>query len=342
MSSFVDSDFLIESNFSDSSSHGPYTPVTIGPYTPVASNSIEYALHALQCVIGLIGAVGNGLVCVVIWKVRKEQNFINLLIVSQAAIDFFTSLLLIANIISLWVDERPPENLADLYCIFWHSKVIIFSCWAISTFNLTAIAIERYLAIIHPFWYHQTFSRKHAWILAVTAWLIAPIMRIITGVRQHVVKQQRCDYVSPPMQEKMILGVLIFLWDFFIPLCIMAFLFFRTILKLHRMETTESIRDTELQRKILKRRNVTKTLFTVFVLFVICWTPERITFLQFNLGGKLDFGGAWHTIALILATSNSAVNPIVYALRFEQYKDGLKSLCSRRRGDYQRIDGITD
>ncbi|XP_072035826.1 adenosine receptor A3-like [Amphiura filiformis] len=344
MSSFVDAGFLIESNFSDSSSHGPYTPVTIGPYTPVASNSTEYALHALQCVIGLIGAIGNGLVCVVIWKVRKEQNFINLLIVSQAAIDFLTSLLLIANIISVWVDERPPENfaLAVLYCIFWHSKVIIFSCWAISTFNLTAIAIERYLAVIHPFWYHRTFFRKHAWMLAITAWLIAPIMQTIIGARQHVVEQKRCDYVSPPIKEQIILGVLVFLWDFFIPLCIMAFSFIRIILRFHNKTITESTTDTEMQRKIMKRRYVTKTLFTVFVLFVVCWTPEQITFLHFNLGGKLEFGGTWHTIALILATSNTAVNPIVYALRFEQYKEGLKSLCSKKRGNYQRIDAVSD
>ncbi|XP_072036999.1 QRFP-like peptide receptor, partial [Amphiura filiformis] len=305
-----------------------------GLYTPIPSNPLEYALNALQCIIGLTGAVGNGLVCVVIWKVRREQNFTNSLIVSQSAIDFLTSILLIANIISLSVDARPPENvtLAILYCIFWHSRSILFSCWVISTFNLTAIAIERYLAIIHPIWYRQNFSRKHAWILATTSWLIAPIMQTIIGARKHVVGRGRCIYVCKP-EQRAIHGVLIFLWNFFIPLCIMTFLFIRIIVRLHEMKKTQntakSNNDAELQRKML-RKNVTKTLLTVFVLFVVCWTPEQITFLQFNLGGKLEFGGAWHTIALILATFNSAVNPVVYALRFKQYKEGLRSLCFKR------------
>ena len=77
------------------------------------------------------------------------------------------------------------------------------------------------------------------------------------------------------------------------------------------------------------RRMSQKTLLFVFVLFVVCWTPEQLSYLQFTLGGRLEFGGVWHTIALILATSNSAINPFVYALRFEQYKQGVKSLISK-------------
>ncbi|XP_072036998.1 adenosine receptor A2b-like [Amphiura filiformis] len=313
-------------------------------YTPVPSNSLEYALNVLQCLIGIVGVVGNGLVCVVIWKVRREQNYTNSLIVSQSVIDFLTSVILIATVISLSAGALPPDNfaLAVLYCIFWHSRVILFSCWAISTFNLTAIAIERYLAVIHPFWYHQMFSRKHAWMLATTAWLIAPIMQTIIGARQSVVERGRCHSSSNPIEQS-ILGVIVFLWDFFIPLCIMTFSFVRIVVRLHEMKTTPNANSNdyaEIQRKIMKRKNVTKTLVTVFLLFIICWTPEQITFLQFNLGGKLEFGGAWHTIALILATSNSAVNPFVYALRFKQYKEGLKSLCStlKKYGNYQRIE----
>ena len=300
-------------------------------YTPEPNNTLEHFLNVIKLLIGFVGALGNGLVCYVIFKVRKQQNYTNSLIVSQSTIDFLTSLILIATTISFAVDAQPPSNhgLAVLFCIFWHGRIILFSCWAISTFNLVAIAIERYLAIIHPIWYHQTFTKKHALILATTAWLIAPIMKTILGARQNVLRDGQCVAVSPPIQQA-ILGVFTFLWDYFIPLAIMAFAFIRIGIRLNQMKTPASeSNNNEIREKIMKRRNVTKSMFTVFALYVICWSPEQITFLQFNLGGELEFGGVWHSIALILATSNSAVNPFVYALRFKQYKEGVKSLFSK-------------
>ena len=298
-------------------------------FTPAPSSTLEYILNAIQFLIGFIGAVGNGLVCYVIFNVRRQQNFTNSLIVSQSAIDFLASILFMASIISLTVNAQPPANhsLAVLYCVFWHSRCIIFACWAISTFNLTAIAIERYLAIIHPIWYHQTFTRKHAWILATTAWLVAPIMQTIIGARYSKLENGQCDFIPPP-NEQAVLGVLVFLWDYFIPLCIMAFSFIRIAFRLNQLkQSSESeLMNPEMHEKIMRRKNVTKALFSVFALYVICWTPGQFTFLQLNLGGMLEFGGAWHSFAFILGTTNSAVNPFVYALRFKQYKEGLKSL----------------
>ena len=324
MSSFVDYDTLDSANESFSLYSSSYDY-----FTPVPSNSLEYALHALKCLIGIVGAIGNGFVCVIIWKVRREQNFINELIVSQSAIDFFTSLLLIAQVISTSVDAQPPDNfaLAVLFCKFWYSRGILFSCWAISTFNLVAIGLERYLAVIHPIWYHKNFTRKHARILAITAWFMGPIMQTIFSATISSIEDGQSQVDLNP-GDHIILGILLFLWNFFLPLCIMAFAFIRIIVRLHQMKKTpsETRDEDEMRKNIMRRKNVTKTLAIVFLLFAVCVTPEQITFLQFNLGGKLDFGGWWHTITLSLSTSNSAVNPFVYALRFKQYKEGLRSL----------------
>ena len=302
-------------------------------YTPLPETPWEYALNAIQLLIGVIGALGNGLVCVVIWKVRRQQNYTNSLIVSQSAIDFLTSLLLIASIISFSAGAQPPDNfvLGVLYCTFWHSRKTLFSCWAISTFNLTAIAIERYLAIIHPIWYHQNFTRKHTWILASMAWLIAPIIHTIGG-KQYVFKHGTCHFIVSD-KEKAIIGVLTVASDYLIPASIMAFAFIRIAIRLKQLKNTE-LQSTEtgnsgVEQETLRRKNITKTLFIVFSLYIVCWSPEQVSYLQFSLGGQLECGGVWHTIALILATSNSAVNPFVYTLRFKQYKEGIKSLFSK-------------
>lgn len=78
--------------------------------------------------------------------------------------------------------------------------------------------------------------------------------------------------------------------------------------------------------KNLQRINVTKTLLIVYITYVICWTPNQVGFLQFNLGGPYDFKGAYHSFSVILAVCNTAVNPFIYALQYKQYRTCLKSL----------------
>lgn len=75
-----------------------------------------------------------------------------------------------------------------------------------------------------------------------------------------------------------------------------------------------------------RRRNVTVTLFIMFLVYVICWTPNQFTFLQFNLGGPLDFNGVWYHFTVFMAFLNTCINPFIYALKHKQFQKGLKEI----------------
>lgn len=78
------------------------------------------------------------------------------------------------------------------------------------------------------------------------------------------------------------------------------------------------------------RRNVTVTLLAVFIMYVVCWMPNHLTFLQFGLGGPLNLSGAWYYITLILAYLNMSINPFIYALKYKLFREGFKRLfCDR-------------
>ena len=79
------------------------------------------------------------------------------------------------------------------------------------------------------------------------------------------------------------------------------------------------------------RRNVTITLLSVFVMYVICWMPNHLTFLQFGLGGPLNLSGAWYYITLVLAYLNMSINPFIYALKYNMFKQGFRRLFCRTR-----------
>ena len=87
-----------------------------------------------------------------------------------------------------------------------------------------------------------------------------------------------------------------------------------------------SVRMVQRQASQRQTQSVTKTLAFVFLVYVFCWAPNQLLFLQYNLGGYINFGGVLHSLFLILAMFNTACNPFIYAFQYKQYRDGLKSL----------------
>ena len=82
----------------------------------------------------------------------------------------------------------------------------------------------------------------------------------------------------------------------------------------------------------LRRRNITITLLIVYVTYLVCWTPNQVTFFFYNVFGvpRNYLGSSLHPFyTTILATFNICVNPFVYAFRYKAFKQGLKETLSR-------------
>ena len=333
----------------------------------------EVFVASLKIVIGLVGFLGNLTVCIVVAKMRSQRNCANSLIVSQAVIDLFTSLVLVATTFTEIFPASPPQNavFGYFYCVFWHSRIAMFSMFTISTFNLVAISLERYIAVIYPIWYSHNFSRKTATLFGILAWLLAPLMQTIIGFTHFTFVSGSCVYITVTHAVQATTGVILFLYDFFVPCIVMAFCFVRISIKFHnqnkrvgasdrsstRTSTTQvstisranpgnkdgtaenaeevdnggTKQNISAAKKVGRGRNITKTLVIVFLVFVICWSPDQFLFLQWNCGGTINFGGVLHSTVVIMAMVNSACNPFIYALRYKQYQEGLKSLFKRKK-----------
>ena len=198
----------------------------------------EHILVIVQIFIGIVGVAGNATVCLVVRKLASQGGNVNILIVYQAGIDLLASVLLILTAFTtLFPPESLPRNIimGRLYCIFWHYSVILWSTFAMSTYNLLVITLERYIAVLHPIWYTRYFTRKTAIILIVVAWCISPIMQITFGFN-HVGYSTRRECIDTPNPPSVIAtqGVLLFVWEFLLPVVLMAFAFTRICIKLQQ------------------------------------------------------------------------------------------------------------
>jgi hypothetical protein len=74
------------------------------------------------------------------------------------------------------------------------------------------------------------------------------------------------------------------------------------------------------------KRNVLKTLITVFGCFVLCYSCNEIVFLLYYLGVEIDFSGALYHFSVIAVFANCCMNPVVYVIRYNEFKNGFKRL----------------
>ncbi|XP_041483430.1 alpha-2A adrenergic receptor-like [Lytechinus variegatus] len=380
--------------------------------------------------IGMLGVVGN-MACVIVLRRQSVRNNTNLLIVNQAIIDCITSGLLVAATISDLGGIRTAKKsgvAAKIYCNLWNSLVLVFGGFAISTFNLVALSVERYLAVIHPIWYLQNFKKRAVRILVVCTWVFGPIFQILlVALHYDTTEEGTCLYT--PRYTGIL--VMLFFWDYFIPACIMTFSFAAIMLKFKKLnkvadgrgagefkkktifpipstsaqpapseqsppseqptensaveangnvtkvddlppveeaekqpsnhlevptvvDTTKSSTPGEEKKPdastatksssgqgntaggtarsdkdaagALQRRNTTKVLLAMYIVYLVCWSPNQWTFLQYNLGGYVDFSSAWYRFLVIMGNLNTCVNPFLFALRLKVYRNEARAM----------------
>ncbi|KAJ8033316.1 Cholecystokinin receptor [Holothuria leucospilota] len=84
-------------------------------------------------------------------------------------------------------------------------------------------------------------------------------------------------------------------------------------------------RKPDLRQRV--RSNVIKTLFLVAFVYIICWTPNQVIFLLYNLSlYDLDFNGAVYISGVSLAFCNMWINPFIYTFKYRKFQKGLRKV----------------
>ncbi|XP_038050826.1 galanin receptor type 2-like [Patiria miniata] len=297
------------------------------------------ALRVFQTFVGLVGICGNGLVCVVIAKVRFMHTLTNAFIFNQALIDLLGSLLVLLSSLVPIPDPLPPGASGVLLCRLWISKYFNWVMFTASTFNLVALTLERYLAIVFPFRYQVLGTRKNAIVTILIVWVSA-FLFISYGIfiRYYEAGQCKQKLVAHPQA----LGVAVFMVTYLLPVIVMivAYVHIAVVLKkgAARIQpgpeaagpSTGQAPEGPGESLMRARRNTFKTLLTVCVAFTVCWTPNEVIFFLFNLGVEVDFTSFVYIVSVAFVASNSCLNPFLYAIKYKQFRKALKTLLGRQ------------
>ncbi|XP_071792298.1 tachykinin-like peptides receptor 86C [Asterias amurensis] len=297
------------------------------------SDSKDVWIYALEITFGVVGTVGNSLVCLIIIRAKFLHNMTNYLILSLAVADFAASLSLIFNV--FFVDDgitsapkRAYRAGGELYCRLYGNLFFFWVCVTASVFNLIVVTLERFFAIVFPLHYNHYFTNRRIVILVVLTWVLAVLQEFFALlINSYDAEKEVCAYGFPNIATQVAIGLFIFLTSYFLPLVVMIWAYYKIMRNLQQSARTLLNQQTEDPAYALlrARKKVVQVLFTVVMAFLVLWTPNQVVYLFENLTFPiLETDHILYALFRLMAFSNSVVNPFIYGFKYKQFRKGFR------------------
>ena len=229
-----------------------------------------------------------------------------------------------------WVNDDPFGQTACKLLLFSQGSSV-----ACSIITLTALAFERYFAVVYPLWKIVTVE-KTRWIIAVI-WIASfsstsPILyaakvQLFQGVPYCI---EDWAPAFDPNRARGIYTIVTFVLLYALPLLVIAVLYSIVIAKVWRRHIAGNATPANIRLFNKSKKNVLKMLIIVVLAFALCWFLIHLNmFLQdfsdiFSCGIPLGL----QTTGFLLGHANTAINWCIYVIFSQDFRRGFKDFVS--------------
>ena len=258
-------------------------------------------------IVALVVLLGNGLVIVSFWKNTFLRTHTNYFIVSLAATDCFVGIISIPWwIVVTFAGQMQEEKWYALLHNTWVMFDILGGVGSI--LHLVALSWDRLCAVVWPL-RHRIYTGKRYLFTLALIWTVAIPVAI-------------CSKPGMKLAPKAY-NLSVIILCFFIPLFIVCITQAIVLISLR----LSNIHITyKLRRNLRNEVRVAKTVFLMIAFFMIGWLP----FFTLSLISyvKPQISPTWQAICAVkfLQYSNSAINPVLYAHKFPQFRRAFAAL----------------
>ena len=214
-----------------------------------------------------------------------------------------------------------------IYCEFWKNSLRLLedcilralrSCFTISSLvNITIISVERLHATVCPF-RHRFVKKRIYLIIVVASYLIAALVSIVSFGIPLIYSFEKPYNVATS----------------FIAVCIVV-IFFSYSLILIKVKCSRQPRHHVVPGK---ERKLTVTLFIVTFVSLMMWLPFVVqSFLWYTTKIFSSYPSHLTCFIYILLGANSLVNPLLYAIRIQDFKRTVKAMFCKAMREHRQV-----
>lgn len=273
-------------------------------------NSSYKVLALLNIFSGVLSVASNLLVLTAVYNFSPLRKVSIFFILSLAVADFLVGLVM--NPVYAWIffvnatEENHPLRVAEHW--LWLQAVVI------STFTLTAVSIERYIAVTKCLHYLEIVTAKRCLCCVALTWLFSIIYASLRFFI-HRAKDLPALWISTTMLTVFI--------PFFIILYCYICIFKAARTQCMRIATDSSSTNAAYCKEVLKNKKAAWTLCIVIGLFALLWSPSFILSLWDSMTadpcGRRCVNYLWFWASFLSFTS-SFCNPWIYSIRMREFR----------------------
>ncbi|KAM4728768.1 melanopsin-like [Anableps anableps] len=288
----------------------------------------HYIIGSVILLVGVMGMLGNALVIYVFCWSKTLRTPSNLLVVNLAVADFLMSLtqspvFFVASLHHRWV-------FGEFACELYAFCGALFGITSMMT--LTAIAVDRCLAITRPLAQLGGVSRRRLYVVVVGVWVyslgwsLPPFFGWSAYIPEGLQTSCSWDYMSFTVTVRTY-TVLLFVSVFFIPLTVIAICYlaiFRAVRRAAQEVKKLSCGETNKAYERLRSEwRMAKVALGVILLFIISWSPYSAVALTATAGYAHLLTPYMNSVPAVIAKASAIHNPIIYAITHPKYRAAI-------------------
>ncbi|XP_023017252.1 tachykinin-like peptides receptor 86C [Leptinotarsa decemlineata] len=280
----------------------------------------------------------NVIVIIVVFRDQYMRSVTNYFLVNLSIADLLVTLVCMPN--AAWLAYTTMYPFGKLTCKI--SPYLQCIAVSLSIFTITAMALDRYLAITRPFgMIYRSFSKTTTVVIIIALWvmslvLFSPIL-FIYRLREDFFPTDLGLLVSVCIEDWSLfpisqsdLGIVWFVFMFAMPGVIMLFAYSmmgRTLCSGKPPFDNDST-STQQRNKLIKgRKRVACILLLLAFVFALCWLPYHLMTLMADLGTSTgEHTKQSKRYLRLLGHANSALNPIIYCALSRKFRRSIKNL----------------
>ncbi|XP_042615739.1 neuromedin-K receptor-like [Cyprinus carpio] len=296
---------------------GNFTNQFVQPPWRVALWSVAYSS------ILAIAVFGNLIVMWIILAHKRMRTVTNYFLAESASEQWMAAFNTLINFVYA---THGDWYFGEAYCKF-HNFFPVTSVFA-SIYSMSAIAVDRYMAIIHPL--KPRLSATATKVIIVCIWMLAVVLAFplcFFSTIKKLPKRTLCYVAWPrPSEDPFMYHIIVALLVYVLPLVVMGITYTIVGLTLWGGEIPGNSSDN-YQGQLRAKRKVVKMMIIVVVTFAICWLPYHVYFLVTGLNKQLvrwKFIQQIYLSVMWLAMSSTMYNPIIYCCLNSRFRAGFK------------------
>ncbi|XP_075054071.1 motilin receptor [Mixophyes fleayi] len=296
-------------------------------------------------IIMVAGLIGNTVTILIIKRYKDMKTTTNFYLSSMAVSDIIILLCLPFDLYRLWMSTS--WIFGGFLCKFL--CLISEGCTYSTILHITALSIERYLAICFPLKAKVFITKRRVKTVIVFLWLFAlvsaaPLYNLFENVKVNYTGSWQCTYTKYAM-ESGLLNVMMWVTTvyFFFPMFCLIVLYGFIGKKLWKSKSV--IRGPNAENREKCHRQTVKILLVVVLAFIICWLPfhiGRIIYANTKDFQMMKLSQYFNLVAMQLFYLSASINPVLYNLISKKYRTGAYKLLRLGRSDERTYNVIKD